>query len=444
MESESYLAVQSIFAASDQNLDSGWLIAGICLLFLLLIASAIFSGSESAFFSLSMDDKKNLEEMKSKKSGKVLDILLNHEKLMVTIVIGNTIINLLIIFLGAYILNHFYIFGLNSISGILLQIFTISFIVIIIGKILPKIYAHHKALGFSLFAVTPLSLAQKIFSPLSFLLVGSSSLINNRLLRNRNNLSIDDLSDAIDHAPGVVTEDRKILMGVVNFSNIEVSEVMKPRMDVTAIDAEEDFSKLIQIINDSGYSRIPVFTDTFDNIQGILYVKDLLPFLDEKASFKWQQLIRPGYFVPETKKIKDLLQEFLDKKIHMAIVVDEYGGTEGIVTLEDVLEEIVGEITDETDEIESFYSRIDDCNFIFDAKILLNDFFKIVQLSEELFEPIRGDADTLAGLILEIKGEIPPANETILLKNFSFTILSVDERRIKKVKFTLDKSLKTR
>ncbi len=382
--------------------------------------------------------------MKSKKSGKVLDILLNHEKLMVTIVIGNTIINLLIIFLGAYILNHFYIFGLNSISGILLQIFTISFIVIIIGKILPKIYAHHKALGFSLFAVTPLSLAQKIFSPLSFLLVGSSSLINNRLLRNRNNLSIDDLSDAIDHAPGVVTEDRKILMGVVNFSNIEVSEVMKPRMDVTAIDAEEDFSKLIQIINDSGYSRIPVFTDTFDNIQGILYVKDLLPFLDEKASFKWQQLIRPGYFVPETKKIKDLLQEFLDKKIHMAIVVDEYGGTEGIVTLEDVLEEIVGEITDETDEIESFYSRIDDCNFIFDAKILLNDFFKIVQLSEELFEPIRGDADTLAGLILEIKGEIPPANETILLKNFSFTILSVDERRIKKVKFTLDKSLKTR
>jgi putative hemolysin len=215
-------------------------------------------------------------------------------------------------------------------------------------------------------------------------------------------------------------------------------------MDVVAADTATRFTELIQIINDSGYSRIPVFSETFDNIKGILYVKDLLPFLGEKENFKWQELIRPGYYVPETKKIKDLLQEFLDKKIHMAVVVDEYGGTEGIVTLEDVLEEIVGEITDESDEVESYYSRIDDNNYIFDGKILLNDFFKIVKISEELFEPIRGEADTLAGLILEIKGEIPPVNETIMLKNFSFTMLSVDDRRIKKIKFTIDKNFKSR
>jgi gliding motility-associated protein GldE len=309
---------------------------------------------------------------------------------------------------------------------------------------LPRIYAHHKAFGFALFSVNLLFFAQKLSTPLRFPLLSLTSLINKKLLPNAGNMSIDELSEALDQNKNVITEDRKILQGIVNFSNIEVSEIMKPRMDVVSIEAEYDFKKLIQIINDSGYSRIPVYTETFDNIKGIIYVKDLLPYLGKDESFKWQNLIRPGYYVPETKKIKDLLQEFLDKKIHMAIVVDEYGGTDGIVTLEDILEEIVGEITDESDEVETFYSRIDDFNYIFDGKSLLNDFFKIVQLPEELFDSIRGDADTLAGLILEIKGEIPPVNETILLKNFSFTILSVDERRIKKIRFTLDKSLKNK
>ncbi len=378
--------------------------------------------------------------MNNKRSVKVLRLLSDPERLLSIVVISNTFINLVIIFLAALLLNHFPAFSLTRISGIVMQILTISMILLIFGKMLPRIYAHHKALSFALFAINPLIVVQKIFSPVSFLLLHSTSVINRKLLRKNESLSIDELSDALDHNKNDIAEDRKILLGIVNFSNIEISDIMKPRMDVVAIDVDNDFSKLIKTINDSGYSRIPVFTETFDNIKGILYVKDLLPFLNENENFKWQDLIRPGYYVPETKKIKDLLQEFLDKKIHMAIVVDEYGGTEGIVTLEDVLEEIVGEITDESDEVESFYSRIDDNNYIFDGKILLNDFFKIVRLSEELFEPIRGEADTLAGLILEIKGEIPPVNETIIMKNYSFTILSVDERRIKKVKFTLDKN----
>ncbi len=382
--------------------------------------------------------------MQKSRSRKVLKLISDPEQLMSTLMTANLAVNLMIILTSAFLLNHFPLFDLGSIQGILLQILAISVVIIIFGKLLPKIYAYNKALAFALFSVNILFVAQKLLSPISRTLLRFTSLINRKLLKSTGNLSIDELSEALDQDKDVVTEDRKILMGIVNFSAIEVSDVMKPRMDVVAADIEYDFPKLIQIINDSGYSRIPVYAETFDNIKGIVYVKDLLPYLGENENFKWQDLIRAGYYVPETKKLKDLLQEFLDKKIHMAVVVDEYGGTEGIVTLEDVLEEIVGEITDESDEVESFYSKVDENNYIFDGKILLNDFFKIVQLPEELFEPLRGEADTLAGLILEIKGTIPPANEVIPLKDFSFTILSVDDRRIKKVKFTLTSASKKR
>ena len=411
---------------------------------LLYFFSVIISGSESSFFSLSTDHKARLEGMRNRRSQKVLTLVSDPEKLLATIMVSNAFMNILIVLISSFLLNHISIFSFSTFSGIILQVLTLSVFILIFGKILPKIYAHHKALAFSLLTVDVMIFLQKLFYPLAYMLIRFTGIINRRLLRVQGNLSIDELSEALDQNKEVISEDRNILQGIVNFSNIEVSDVMKPRMDVVSADIEIDFEKLIQVINESGYSRIPVFTETFDNIRGILYVKDLLPYLSEIQGFAWQNLIRPAYFVPETKKIKDLLQEFLDKKIHMAIVVDEYGGTEGIVTLEDVLEEIVGEITDESDEIESFYSRIDDYNYIFDGKILLNDFFKIVQLSEDLFESIRGDADTLAGLILELKGEIPPVNETILFKNFSFIILSVDERRIKKVKFTLGKNLKNK
>jgi len=444
LDSEASLSLFQAIPDSSLFLQSPWVIQGLCIISILLFLSVIFSGAESAYFSLNPDHKARLEGMQKNRSRKVLKLISDPEQLMATLMTVNLAVNLLIILTSAFLLNHFPLFALSSLQGILLQILAISLLIIIFGKLLPKIYAHNKSLTFALFSVNFLFIAQKLVSPISRTLLRLTSIINRSLLKTTGNLSINELSEALDQDKGVVTEDRKILMGIVNFSTIEVSDVMKPRMDVVAADIEYDFLRLIQIINDSGYSRIPVYAETFDNIKGIVYVKDLLPFLGENENFKWQDLIRAGYYVPETKKLKDLLQEFLDKKIHMAVVVDEYGGTEGIVTLEDVLEEIVGEITDESDEIESFYSKVDENNYIFDGKILLNDFFKIVQLPEELFEPFRGEADTLAGLILEIKGTIPPANEVIPLKDFSFTILSVDDRRIKKVKFTLNTASKKR
>ncbi len=253
-----------------------------------------------------------------------------------------------------------------------------------------------------------------------------------------------DLSDALDLTTGVVTEEKKILKSIVRFSNIEVDEIMRPRMDVVAVDINTELSRLTEIVNESGYSRIPVYSETFDNVKGILYVKDLLPHLGKNDSFNWQSLIRPSYYVPGGKKINVLLQEFREKKIHLAIVVDEYGGTEGIVTLEDILEEIVGEITDESDEIESYYTKIDDRNYVFDGKILLNDFYKSLGIQEDIFEKIKGDADTLAGLLLEVIGDIPAVNDKFTVDPFTFTINAVDNRRIKKIKVTLDKPFKTK
>jgi putative hemolysin len=411
---------------------------------ILLFLSAVFSGSEASFFSLDEDHISRLEAMHNRRSESVLSLISSQETLLASIMIWSTVLYLILILTLSAILDHFPVFSPITAGGLLLQLATISSVILVFGNVLPRLAAHNNPLGFAMFSSGILKAGVSMASPFSFMLAGSSSMINRRLLRNSGSLSIDDLSDAIDQNRNVVSEDRKILMGLADFSNKEVSDIMMPRMDVVSVDSETGFAGLIALINESGYSRIPVFSENLDNIKGILYVKDLLPFLTEKTDFRWQDLIRPGYFVPETKKIKDLLQEFLEKKIHMAVVVDEYGGTEGIVTLEDVLEEIVGEITDETDEIESYYSRIDDNNFIFDAKILLNDFFKIVKVTEESFEPERGDADTLAGLILEIKGEIPSVNDVIVLRSFTFTILSVDERRIRKVKFTIERTFKNR
>jgi putative hemolysin len=444
LEPEPYISLNTLIVATEQSLQPLWFIEGLCILFILLFSSVFISGSKYAYLSLNPDNKKRLEGSHKTRSKFVLQLLKSPEKLIATLIVTNSLINFLIVFLSVFLLNHFATFSMENLTGILLQIITISSVIIIFNKILPKLIIQNREIRIVLLSVYPIIIAQKIFSPLVFQFIRFNSFLNHRILPNRSNFSIDDLSEAFANNVDAATEDRKILLGIVNFGNIEVSEVMKPRMDAVSVDIETDFPELIHVINESGYSRIPVFTETFDNIKGILYVKDLLPFIGENKNFKWQELIRPGYYVPETKKIKDLLQEFLEKKIHMAIVVDEYGGTEGIITLEDVLEEIVGEINDESDEVETFYSRIDESNFIFDGKILLNDFFKIVQLSEESFESIRGDADTLAGLILEIKGEIPPINQTIIVKNLSFTILSVDDRRIKKVKFTVDRNLKTR
>lgn len=415
---------------------------GIILVIFLLFLSALFSGAEAAFFSLNTDDKARLEALRKRKSSLVLSLLSEPELLLTTVMNTSLFLNLLVILISSLMLSQIELFYPGNISGILLQIAVITPSILILVKLLPRLIAHNRAFGFAMVAAVPIKTAKYILNPLNYVLIRAGKLVSKKLTKTTGNISLNDLSEALDQNKTVITEDRNILEGIVNFSTIEVSEVMRPRMDVIALEFEMGFTDLLKEINESGYSRIPVFADTFDNIKGILYVKDLLPFLGENDSFHWQELIRPAYFVPETKKLNDLLQEFLEKKNHMAIVVDEYGGTEGIVTLEDILEEIVGEITDETDEIESFYSRIDEFTYIFDGKVLMNDFFKILDLPEELFDNVRGEADTLAGLILEVRGEIPGLNESFLISGVSFTILAVDNRRIKKIRVVLDKGLK--
>ena len=262
--------------------------------------------------------------------------------------------------------------------------------------------------------------------------------MNRRLARKGQNISMEDLSEALDLTTGVVEDEKEMLEGIVRFSNLEASEIMRPRTDVTAVDIQTDLKTLTRVIIDSGFSRIPVYEETSDNLKGILYVKDLIPHINKQAGFKWQKLIREPFYVPETKKINDLLKEFQEKKIHLAIVVDEYGGTEGIVTMEDILEEVVGEIIDESDGAEEYYRRVDARTTIFDGKTLLNDFYKITELEDGLFDDVKGDAETVAGLILELKGGFPRLNESLSCKNVKFTILGMDNRRIKEIKVFLD------
>lgn len=412
---------------------------GFAGLVCLLLASAFISGSEVAYFSLSPLDLNNLEKNSGKSSRLACRLLDNQERLLATIVVCNNFVNVAIVILAALITGSLVDFTFSPALGFLFQVVTITFLLLLFGEILPKLYANHNPARFALFMARPLSLMQKLVKPVSYLLMGSSYWIHRRMNKKRENLSIDDLSHALDLASPSLKEDRKILKGIVDFGNKAVTEIMRPRIDVVAVDTSTGMNKLISIILESGYSRIPVFSETFDNVRGILYVKDLLPHHQKGDSFKWQTLIRPPYFVPETKKINDLLKEFQIQKIHMAVVVDEYGGTTGIVTMEDIIEEIVGEISDEFDLEELYFSKLDDRNYIFEGKTPLNDFYKILNLDHDVFDDIRGDADTLAGLILEYEGEIPEKNKKIVYRQFEFVIESADKRRIKQIRVTLNR-----
>jgi gliding motility-associated protein GldE len=305
---------------------------------------------------------------------------------------------------------------------------------------MPKVYASRNHIKIALLMAYPLTLLEKVFKPVTSLLIFSSSFVKKRTGTRRSNISMDDLSDALELTSEYFAEDEKILKGIVNFGNINVSAIMCSRTDVTAIDIKYGFDKIVPIIINSGFSRIPVYSGSFDSVKGILYAKDVLPYTNNPGSFKWQALLRPPYFVPETKKINDLLKEFQTKKIHMAVVIDEYGGTSGIVTLEDILEEIVGEITDESDEDQLLFRKLDEKTYIFEAKILLNDFCKVLNINEELFEEVRGESETLAGLILELTGEIPLKDQVIKYGDFIFRIESADRRRIKEIRVEINKN----
>ena len=410
----------------------------IVIVLFLLLSSALISGSEVAYFSLNATDKQKLKS-KNRKNQRVLKNLENPEKLLATILVTNNFVNIGIIILSAFITNELITIENSKVLEFILQVVLITFFLLLFGEITPKVYATHFPLGFARFMALPLQILEKIFRPFNSMLILSTSFVNKRLQKHRKKVSMDEISQALElTSDQELSDEREILEGIVKFGNIDVEEIMKPRVDVISLDIKLGFAKVLQVINDSGFSRIPVYINSFDNIKGILYIKDILPHSHKGNSFKWQTLIRPPFHVPETKKISSLLEEFQKSKVHLAIVVDEYGGTSGIVTLEDILEEIVGDIIDEFDDEQSLYTKISDNSFMFEAKALLNDFYRAVDCDDTVFDEVKGDADTLAGLILELKGEIPELQEKIICGNFSFIIEEVDSRRIKKVKVEID------
>ena len=420
------------------------MIIGILVILILLFSSAIFSGTEIAFFSLNPAQIDEIKTIKNKKSKAVLKLLETPKKLLATLLVANTFINVAIVIISTYITFVMFNLSESTFFGFLIQVVLVTFLLLLFGEIMPKIYSTHHSVKFALFVAQSITFFSYVFSPFSWLLIGSTSIIDNRVARKSHKMSINELSKALDLTTSKDTpeQERKILKGIVKFGNIEVKEIMKSRIDVIAVEINTDFKQLINIILESGYSRIPIYKESLDNVTGVLHIKELLPYLEIKQDFKWQTLIKNAYFVPESKKINNLLEEFREKKIHMAIVVDEYGGTSGLLTLEDIMEEIVGEINDEFDTEDVVFSKLNENNFVFEGKTLLNDFYKITGVESGFFNEVKGDSDTLAGLLLELEGKIPEKNEKIIYKNFVFTVEAADKRSIKRIKVTNNEEIK--
>ena len=413
---------------------TGVVIAGI-LACLLLVISGFASGSEIAFFSLSPSDLNELEESNEKCDEQIMELRRDSERTLATILITNNLVNVTIIMLCNYFIAHVVDFG----NAVWLQFLTITvfltFLLLLFGEIIPKVYCGQHALQVCRHFAGSIMLLRRLFRPLSAVLI-RSGIWAERVVQTENHvLSVDDLEQALELTDKTeLKEEQNMLEGIVRFGDETAKEIMTSRQDVVDLDFRSPFPEVIQCIVENNYSRIPVYQGSIDNVRGILYIKDLLPHLGKPSTFRWQSLIRPPYFVPETKKIDDLLREFQANKVHIAIVVDEFGGTSGIVTLEDILEEIVGEINDEYDEEEKNFVRINANTYVFEGKTLLSDFYKVLKLDDDIFEEIEGDADTLAGLMLELKGDFPVVHEKLEFKNFTFEIMELDERRISKVK----------
>ena len=411
----------------------------LILAILLLYASGFVSASEIAFFSLSPSDLSKIEENEHPSDSRIKALLDDSERLLATILISNNFVNVTIIMLCNFFFASVVDFGNAKLLEFLLITVVLTFLLLLFGEIMPKIYSAQNTLKFCRKAAPVISALLSVFKPVSNLLVHSTFLIN-KLTRKRKvpNLSVDDLSQALELTDkNEISEESNMLKGIIRFGEETAEEVMTSRLDIVDLEINTPFPDVIKCIVDNAYSRIPVYEESRDNIKGILYIKDLLPYLDKGADFKWQNLIRPAYFVPETKMIDDLLRDFQANKIHIAIVVDEFGGTSGIVTMEDIIEEIVGEINDEYDEEERTYVKISENVYIFEGKTLLSDFYKLAEIDPDDFESVAGDADTLAGLLLELKGEFPILHEVINFDRYRFEILEMDARRIVKVKVTV-------
>ena len=413
---------------------------GLVLIFL-LIFSALISGSETAFFSLSQTALDNLSN-KSKEENKVVQLLSKPKKLLATILITNNFINILIVLLFASLGEELFFNFKLTVFGIqvrfLIEVVLVTFLILLFGEVLPKVYASRNSLKFAGFMAKPISILNTLLTPLSQPLINLTKGLENRLGSKKNNFSVEKLSEALELTSNDATtkDEQKILEGIVNFGNTETVQIMKPRIDIFALSDTASYEEVLEKILKKGYSRNPVYKENIDTIIGVLYAKDLLAHLD-KTTFKWQNLLREPFFVPENKKLDDLLNEFREKKNHLAIVVDEYGGTSGIVTLEDVIEEIVGDINDEFDDDDFSYSKIDDNNYIFEGKTTIKDFCRVLDNEEEdIFEEEKGESETLAGFLLEISGKFPKRGEKINFNKYTFTIESLDRKRIKQVKIT--------
>ena len=399
----------------------------------LLCVSALVSGAETSFFSLSHNDIRRLRKRTTASAEAVLRLLTNVDLLLATILVVNNLVNICIVILTSSIIDSVFTFLRFE---FLFKTVLVTFLLLLFGEILPKVLAQTIPVRFAQFAARPLTVLRWIFYPISYALVRTSSRISEKA-SHKSEISLDELADAVDMTATASAEEHNMLSGIVKFANTEVQEIMRPRVDVVAVGIGDNYLSVKERIIASGFSRIPVYDEDLDNIKGILYVKDLLPYINNGDEFGWQQLLRKAYFVPEHKKINDLLEEFQSNKVHMAVVVDEYGSTLGIVSLEDILEEIVGEISDESDAVESAYTKLDDRNYLFDGKTHIGDFERILQLPENTFADVKGEAETLAGLMLEIKRDFLKKGDVVTTHDLRFTAHTIEGRRIDKVQVTL-------
>ncbi len=427
----------SIYSVSVQMPTLGvWIGFGIVLL--LLLCSGFVSASEIAFFSLSPADRNAIDEGKHRSDKKVAALLDDSERLLATILISNNLVNVAVIIILTFCFDQTISFGRAVWLEFLVMTVLLTFLLLLFGEVIPKIYSAQHALAFCRFSAPVLQMLSKMFWPLSQLLIRSKVITRRLANQETDMLTVDDLEKAMELTDKKdIAEEAGMLKGIIRFGGEMVKEIMTSRVDIVDLDLKTTFGEVLECIVANNYSRIPVYQDTQDNIKGVLYIKDLLPHLGKPKGFRWQTLIRPAYFVPETKMVDDLLRDFQQNKVHIAIVVDEFGGTSGIVTMEDILEEIVGEINDEYDDEEKTYQRLNQNTYIFEAKTLISDLTKILGLDDDYFEDIEGEAETLAGLLLEIKGEFPSQGERIDYKRFTFDVLEVDQRRIVKVKIIL-------
>ena len=424
---------------------NSWLISSIIILFVLLLISALISGSEVVFSSLSQSELDRASDTKSKRLNLAVKLLENPKKLLASLLIANNFINILIVLLFAYIGEFIFSVITTPLLKFTVEVVIVTFLILLFGEVLPKVYASRNKEKIAKLMAYPLYILDSFLTPISIPLIGVTSSIEKKLNKRQSNLSVEKLSQALELTSDDATtkEEQKLLKGIVSFGNTETGQIMTPRIDIFAISEDDSYENIIANIVDKGFSRNPVYGESIDDVIGILYAKDLLPYLNNK-NFNWKKLIREPYFVPENKKLDDLLREFQEKKNHLAIVVDEYGGTSGIVTLEDVIEEIVGDINDEFDDDSDLtYSKLDNNNYLFEGKTNLKDFYKILEIENpEIFDDYKGESETIAGFILEVCGKFPKKNEKIVFKNYTFKIEAIDNRRIKRIKATIKSNAK--